>query len=97
MSETHDFAHLDNIRPEFESEEPPLIDVPPPPSRTKKDELFSSPEAMAYEKGTIAKYDNEPIVRSRVEDEVMPDVPSYFPSVEDTMQIKELEDGGEYH
>ena len=97
MPDTHDFAHLDP-RPEFESETPPLRDVPPPASHTKKDELFSSPEAIAFEKGTIAKYDNVNIDRSRsVEEDVVPDVPSFFPSLEDTVQEKELENGGEYH
>jgi len=52
---------------------------------------------MNFEKQTIAVYDNVNIIRSKVEDEVIPDVASYFPSLEDTTQIKELEQGGEYH
>jgi hypothetical protein len=96
MSETHDFAHLDHLG-EGDHDDPPLTDVPPPASHTKKDLLFSSPEAIAFEKQTIAVYDNVNIIRSKVEDEVIPDVASYFPSLEDTTQIKELEQGGEYH
>lgn len=96
MSETHDFAHLEHLG-EGDHDNPRLTDVPPPASHTKKDELFYSAEAIAFEKETIAVYDNVNIIRSHAEDEVIPDIPSFFPSTEDTMGMKELEEGGEYH
>lgn len=96
MSESHDFAHLDDLG-EFDHEAPPLTDVPPPASHTKKDELFNSVEAIAFEKMTIAVYDNVNIIRSWAEDEVIPDVASFFPSLEETTGMKELQQGGEYH
>ena len=91
--ESHDFAHL-NPSEEFASEEPMLLDeeIAPPPPRSRKDELFSSPEAMNFEKGTIAQYDNVNIERSQVDDQHLPDVPSYFPSSEQSIPLPELND-----
>ena len=92
-TESHDFAHLDPGE-EFSSEEPMLLDEEAPPAlpKTRKDELFSSPEAMNFEKGTIAQYDNVNIERSQVADEHLPDVPSYFPSSEQSIPLPELND-----
>jgi hypothetical protein len=94
-----DFAHLDP-KPEFEADEPVIRDesvyneVSPSqtPARTKKDALFSSPEAMNFEKGTIAEFDNVNIVRSQCSDDVLPDVDSYFPSSEQSVPLPELND-----
>lgn len=97
MPDTHDFANLDP-RPEFESENAPMRDVPPAPSTSKKDQLFDSPEAVNFEKQTVAEFDNVNIDRSRSEEEeVVPDVPSFFPSTEETTGMKDLQEGGEYH
>ena len=88
-----DFAHLDP-KPEFEADEPVIRDDAPsqPTVRSKKDELFSSPDAMNFEKNTIAQFDNVNIVRSQCADDVLPDVDSYFPSTEQSMPLPELND-----
>jgi hypothetical protein len=97
MPDTHDFANLDNLG-ESATENAPMRDVTPSASQSKKDQLFESPEAIAFEKQTVADFDNVNIDRSRaVEDEVVPDVPSFFPSTEETTGMKELEEGGDYH
>ena len=92
-----DSAHI-NPKPEFEGDEPVIRrrEAAPEQTKSKKDQLFESPEAIAFEKGTIAKYDNVNIERAKVEDTNLPDVDSYFPSSEQTIPLPELEDGGEY-
>lgn len=65
------------------------------PMSAEKEALFKSSKAMAFEKGTIASYDNENIEHSRCPD-VLPDVPSNFPNSEQSIPMKELTDH-EYH
>ncbi|MNT69620.1 hypothetical protein D3C72_2079490 [compost metagenome] len=91
--ESHDFAHLDPTE-EFSSAEPILIEEETEPviSKTRKDELFCSSQAMNFEKETIAQYDNVNIVRSQVADENLPDIASYFPSSEQSIPLPELND-----
>lgn len=96
MSDTHDFANLEGLE-EGDRENAPLRDVPRAPSRSKKDALFDSPEAMNFEKDTVAEFDLRNIARSKAEEEIVPDVPSFFPTTEETTGMKELEEGGEYH
>lgn len=98
--EAHDSAHLDP-RPEFEADEPMLHDPAreaaryaspsQSPIRSRKDELFASQEAVDFEKHTVAEFDNVNIIRSQQPD-VLPDVPSYFPSLEQSMRLPELDD-----
>ena len=92
-----DSAHI-NPKPEFESDEPVLRqrETAPEKSMTQKDRMFASPEAIAFEKGTVAEFDNQNIVRSKDEDVNLPDVDSNFPSREQTIPLPELQDGGEY-
>lgn len=69
--------------------------APSYPMSAEKEALFKSPKAMAFEKGTIATYDNQNIERSQLE-EVLPDVPSNFPNSEQSIPMKDLT-GHEYH
>jgi hypothetical protein len=87
-----DSAHI-NPKPEFEGDEPVIRErAPEAQPLSKKDQLFTSSEAVNFEKDTIATFDNQPIVRSQVPDSHMPDVDSNFPSKEQTTPMPELED-----
>jgi hypothetical protein len=90
----HDSAHIDPL-PEFEGE--PSVGRERAPEATskpmsKKDELFTSSEAVNFEKSTIANFDNQNIERSQVPDTHLPNVDSNFPSSEQTIPLPELED-----
>jgi hypothetical protein len=89
-----DSAHI-NPRPEFEGEPSVTRARTPeaaPAPKSKKDELFTSSEAVNFEKQTIANFDNQNIARSQVPDSHLPDVDSNFPSSEQTMPLPELDD-----
>lgn len=56
--------------------EAPHAPKPPPAGQVDKDAIFTSEEAVAHDKADIARFDNEDIVRSKAEEEVIPQVPS---------------------
>lgn len=51
---------------------PPTVRKP----RSRKDEIFTSEEAVQHDKDDIARFDREGIVRSFAEERSVPNVPS---------------------